>query len=148
MGLRLVALGLILGALWDVFTTFHGVAAFFDLPMDPKINPAQFAFGLVVTMVVFGFVMATHLIWTTKAEETPALLLKAAWAVCIAIDLFTSWQGTKSYVFYGDEGDAARDIGLAVVTALIVSSSIFLSRLLLEEKKKEESKGKKETSFL
>jgi hypothetical protein len=139
MGVRLVALGLVLGALWDVFTTFHGVAAFFDLPMDPKINPVQFAFGMVVTMVVFGFVMATHLIWATKSdksekpEELPALLLKAAWAACIAIDLFTSWQGTKSYVFYGDEGDPARDGGLAVVTALIVSSSIFLSRLLLDK---------------
>jgi hypothetical protein len=149
MGLRLVAIGLVLGAAWDVFTTFHGVAAFFDLPMDPKINPVQFTFGLVVTMVVFGFVMATHLIWSVKAEETPALLLRAAWAACIAIDLFTSWEGTRSYVFYGEEGDAARDIGLAVVTALIVSSSIFLSRLLLEEKgKKKESNGKKETSFL
>jgi tryptophan-rich sensory protein len=134
MGYRLVALGLVLGALWDVFTTFHGVTAFFDLPMDPKINPVQFVFGLVVTMMVFGFVMATHLIWANgKSEETPALLVKAAWAACIAIDLFTSWEGTKSYVFYGDEGDAARDIGLAVVTALIVSSSIFLSKLLLEK---------------
>lgn len=133
MGVRLVALGLVLGALWDVFTTFHGVSAFFDLPMDPKINPVQFAFGMVVTFVVFGFVMATHMIWTVKSEELPALLLKVAWAACIAIDLFTSWEGTKSYVFYGDEGDPARDIGLAVVTALIVMSSIFLSRLLLDK---------------
>ncbi len=131
MGVRLVAVGLILGTLWDLLTTFRGVADFFDLPLDPNINPSQFAFGLVVTMVIFGFVIATHLIWNLNSSDAPALVLKAAWGACIVIDLFTSWEGTKHFVFYGDDGDAVRGLGLAVVTALIVSSSIFLSKLLL-----------------
>jgi hypothetical protein len=131
MGVRLVAVSLVLGALWDLFTTFHGVAYYFDLPMNPKINPGQFIFALVVTMVVFGFVIATHFIWTVKQDDIPVLILKAAWGLCIAIDLVTSWEGTRHYVFYGDDGDPVRGLGLALVTALIVSSSIFLSRLVL-----------------
>ncbi len=131
MGVRLVAIGLIAGTLWDVFTTFYGVALYFDLPMNPNVNPVQFAFAIAVTAVVFGFVIATHIIWNLKPEDAPSLLLKAAWAACVAIDLVTSWEGTRRYVFYGDEGDAVRGVGLAVATALIVSSTIFLSRLVL-----------------
>ncbi len=131
MGVRLIGCVLLLGGLWDLFTTFRGVADFFDLPTDPKTNPAQFIFAIVVTMVVFGFVIGTHLIWSLKSDDIPTLVLKAAWGVCILIDLFTSWEGTKRFVFYGNDDDAARGIGLGVVTALIVSSSILLSKLLL-----------------
>jgi tryptophan-rich sensory protein len=133
MGFWMVALFLALGAFWDAFTTFYGISIFFDVPMDPKINPVQFAFGLVVTMVIFGFVMATHLIWShNTGDKTPALIVKVAWGVSIAIDILTSFEGTKNYVFYGEDGDPARDAGLAVITALIVSSSIFLSALILK----------------
>jgi hypothetical protein len=131
MGVRpVVAISLFLGALWDLFTTFYGVSYYFDLPMNPNINPGQFIFALAVTMVVFGFVIATHLIWDLKQDDAPALILKAALLACIAIDLVTAWEGTKRFVFYGDEGDAARGVGLAVVTALIVSSTIFLPQLI------------------
>jgi tryptophan-rich sensory protein len=133
VGVRLVVFGLVIAALWDLFTTFHGVSAYFDLPMNPKINPAQFIFGLIVTIVVFGFVFATHYIWSLEPGDGPALLLKAAWAICVAINLITSWEGTKRFIFYGDEGDPARDAGLAIVTALIVSSAIFLSKLLFSK---------------
>jgi tryptophan-rich sensory protein len=131
MGVRLVTIVLILGSLWDFFTTLRGVADFFDLPVDPKINPAQFTFGLVVTIMISGFVIASHLIWNLKSDDLPTLLLKAAWGACIAIDLFTSWEGTKRYVFYGEEPDTAQAVGLALVTALIVSSTLLLSKLIL-----------------
>lgn len=132
MSVRVLGAGLAVGTIWDLFTTFYGVASYFDLPLNPRINPVQFAFALVVTAVVCGFVMATHVIWNLK-EDTPALLVKAAWAVSVAIDLATSWEGTKHFVFYGEEAEATRSIGLAVVTALIVSSTIFLSRLVLKD---------------
>jgi tryptophan-rich sensory protein len=131
MGVRIVSILLVLGSLWTLFTTFRGVSDYFDLPVDPKINPAQFAFGLMVTLVVFGFVVATQLIWNLKADDVPALVLKAAWAVCVLIELLTSFEGTTRYVFQGDDSDAIRGVGLAVVTALVVSSTMFLSRLLL-----------------
>jgi hypothetical protein len=130
VGLGLVGAGLAAGALWDLFTTFYGLAAYFDLPLNPNVNPVQFTFAAVLTAIVFGFVIATHLIWSMKHEDLTALL-KAAWGVCVAIDLVASWQGTKNYVFYGDDGDAARGFGLALATALTVSSTIFLSRLVM-----------------
>jgi hypothetical protein len=114
-------------AAWDFFTTLFGLAAYFDLPLNPGINPVQFAFAMVLTIIVFSFVIATPLIWSIKQDELMVQILKAAWGVCIAINLITSWQGTKHYVFYGDDGDAARGIGLAVATVLTVLSTIFLS---------------------
>jgi hypothetical protein len=132
MGVRAVIFVLFLGALWDLFTTFRGIADFFDIPFQPRINPSQFIFGLAVTVVVFGFVISSHLISNLKADDIPTLLLKGAWGVCIAIDLFTTWQGTKRFVFYGDDSDPARTIGVAVVSALIVTSTMLLSNLLLD----------------
>jgi tryptophan-rich sensory protein len=129
--IRAVAIVLVAGAVWDMFTTFYGLARYFDLPFYPSINPVQFTFGIVLTTIIFGFVIATHLIWSMKGDDLMVQVLKAAWAVCIAINLITSWQGTKHFVFYGDDGDAARGIGLALATALTVSSTIFLSRLIM-----------------
>ncbi len=130
-GVRVVAIVLVAGALWDLFTTFYGLARYFDLPFNPGINPVQFTFGLVLTAIIFGFVIATHLIWSMKGDDLMVQVLKAAWVACIAINLITSWQGTKNFVFYGDDGDAARGIGLALATALTVLSTIFLSRLVM-----------------
>jgi tryptophan-rich sensory protein len=130
MGMRLmIVLGLAPVALWNLFTIYYGVADYFDLPLKPEINPEQFVFGLVVTLLVFGFVIATQLIWNLKQAELPTLLLKGAWAVCVAVNLITCWEGTKRYIFYGDDNDPGKGVGLAVVTALIVSSSILLSKI-------------------
>jgi tryptophan-rich sensory protein len=131
MGVRAVAVVLFLGALWDLVTTFRGLAFFFDIPFQPRINPAQFTFGVVVTLVVFGFVLSSHLIWKMSGDDVPTMLLKAAWGICIAVDLYTSWEGTRHFVFYGDDNDPARTIGVAVVSALIVVSTMLLSKLLL-----------------
>jgi hypothetical protein len=133
MGVRLILIvPLLLGALWDLYTTFTGVAEFFDLPTNPNINGGQFAFGVVITLTVFGFVLASQLFWNANLHDTPALLLKAAWAVCVGIDLFTSWSGTKRVVFYDDD-DPAKGFGIAVAAALIVASTILLSKLLLDK---------------
>ena len=131
MGVLLVKIVLAVGAAWNFFTTLYGLASYFDLPLDPGINSVQFTFAMVLTAVVFSFVIATHLILTMKHQDLTVMLLKAAWGACVAIDLIASWQGTKHYVFYGDDGDAARAVGLALATALTVSSTIFLSRLVL-----------------
>jgi hypothetical protein len=130
-GLRFLAAVLMLGAAWDFFTTLYGLAAYFDLPLNPGINPVQFSFAMVLTCLVFTFVLATEFIWTIKHDDMLVQILKAAWGVCIAITLITSWQGTKHYVFYGDDGDAARGIGLALATVLTVISTVLLSRLVM-----------------
>lgn len=133
MGVRLVAIILFLGAAWDLISTFQGIAQFFDLPIEARINPIQFIFALVVTAVVFGFVIASHLIWNLKSDDLPTLLLKIAWACCLVIDFFTSWAGTSHYVFYNDITGATQAAGLLLATFLIVASSILLSKLVLEK---------------
>ena len=94
-GVVFVAIVLVAGALWDFFTTLYGLASYFDLPLNPGVNPVQFTFALVLSAIVFSFVIATHLIWSIKHEDFTVLMLKAAWGVCIAINLIASWQGTK-----------------------------------------------------
>jgi len=131
LGVRFIALVLLLGAIWDAFTTFRGVAEFFDLAMTAKLNPTQFIFAFVVTFVVFGFVMASHFIWSFKAEDITAILVRIAWGLCLVIDLYTSWRGTKTYVFADADTDGAQAGGLVLVTFLIVSSTLLLSRILL-----------------
>jgi hypothetical protein len=132
MRLILIVIPLVLGAAWDLYTTFTGVSDFFDLPTNPAINGGQFAFGVVITCTIFGFVIASQLFWNANLHDAPGLLLKAAWAVCIAIDLFTSWAGTKRIVFYDDD-DPAKGFAMAVAAALIVASTILLSKLLLDK---------------
>jgi hypothetical protein len=133
MGVRLILIiPLLLGGLWDLYTTFTGVADFFDLPTNPNINGGQFAFAVVVTLTVFGFVISSQLFWNANLHDAPALLLKASWAACVLIDLYTSWAGTKRLVFYDDD-DPAKAFGIAVAAALIVASTILLSKMLLDK---------------
>lgn len=120
-------------ALWNFFITYRGLTYFFDLPRNPSINPGQFAFGVVVTVIVLGFVMASHVILNYKSPDAPVLFLKAACAVCILINVSALWEGTKSVILYEGD-DPAKGFGLALVVALIVASTVLLSRLLLDDK--------------
>jgi tryptophan-rich sensory protein len=131
MGIKFVALIVSLGAFWDGFTTFRGVADLFDLVTVSKVNPFQFSFALVVTMVVFGFVIATHLIWSFTSDDLVTLVLKIAWVLCFVVDFYTSLVGTRYYVFNDDIDTPAKAMGLLLVTFLVSASSILLSRLLL-----------------
>jgi hypothetical protein len=131
MGIKLVALIVSLGALWDGFTTFRGVADLFELVTVSNVNPFQFSFALVVTMVVFGFVIATHLIWSFTSDDIVTLLLKFAWVICFMVDLYTSLVGTRYYVFNDNIDTPTKAMGLLLVTFLVSASSVLLSRLLL-----------------
>ena len=52
MNVRLLAIPLLAPVIWNIYTTFRGLSDFFDLPTHPSINPGQFAFGVVVTIIV------------------------------------------------------------------------------------------------
>jgi hypothetical protein len=131
MGIRIVAIFLTLGAIWNVVTTFLAAATFFDLPVDAMLNPAQFAFVAIITLLVFGFVIATHLIWSFKADDITILMLRVAWGICVAVNFLTTWGGTRRFVFQDSENDFLQAGGLFVVTFLVVASTILLSKLLL-----------------
>jgi hypothetical protein len=131
MGIKLVAIIVGLGALWGGFTTFRGVADVFELVTVSRINPFQFSFALVVTLVVSGFVIATHIIWSFKSDDLITLILKLAWVGCFVIDIYTSLVGTRYYVFDNQVDTPAKALSLLVVTFLISTSTILLSRILL-----------------
>ena len=130
MNVRLLAIPLLAPVIWNIYTTFRGLCDFFDLPTHPSINPGQWAFGIVVTIIVIGFVIASRAIWTAP-DDASFVVLKAASIVCIAIDVAASWFGTK-HVLSFDYNDPAKAFGLALVVALLVLSKIALSTLLFD----------------
>jgi hypothetical protein len=127
---RLLAIPLLAPVVWNIYTTFRGLCDFFDLPTHPSINPGQFLFGIMVTIIVIGFVVASRAIWNSP-DEAPFVLLKAASIVCIAIDVAASWVGTKHVIMF-DYEDPAKAFGLALMVALLVLSKIALSTLLFD----------------
>ena len=132
MNVQLLAIPLLAPALWNLYTTFRGLADFFDLPTNPSINPGQFAFGIVVTIIVIGFVVASRLIWSRGSVDTPMLLLKVACLVCIGIDVAASWEGTKRVISFEDD-NPGKAFALALVIALVVLSKLGLSTLLFDK---------------
>ncbi len=131
LSVRLFAIPLLAPVIWNIYTTFRGLSDYFDLPTHPSINSGQFAFGIVVTIIVIGFVVASRAIWTSS-DEAPFLLLKGASVVCIAIDVAASWVGTKHVTSF-DYDDPGKAFGLALVVALIVLSMVALSALLFDK---------------
>jgi hypothetical protein len=131
MNVQLLAIPLLAPAFWNLYTTFRGLADFFDLPTNPSINPGQFAFGVVATVIVIGFVVASRLIWSVASDDPPVLLLKAASVICILVDVGASWIGTKRVISFDDD-DPGKAFGLALVIALVVLSKIGLSTLLFD----------------
>lgn len=132
MSVKLVAIPLLAPAAWNLYTTFRGLSDFFDLPTNPNINPGQFLFGIIVTIIIISFVIASQLIWSFRSDDAPVLLLKAASVTCILIDVFASWVGTKQIISF-DEDDPGKSVGLALVVALVVLSKIGLSIILFRK---------------
>jgi hypothetical protein len=130
LSVRLLAIALLAPVIWNIYTTFRGLSDFFDLPTHPSINPGQFAFGIVVTVIVSGFVIASRVIWNSS-DGALFPLLKAASVVCVAIDVAASWFGTKHVISFNYD-DPAKAFGLALVVAVVVLSMIGLSKLLFD----------------
>ncbi len=127
----IVALIIGLGALWDGFTTLFGIDEVLMIFSADPVNPIKAAFAVIVSLVVFGFMIATHWIWTFTSEDLITLLLKIAWFLCFAIDLYTSVRGNSYYVFDNKVDTGAEQFALIIVTFLITTSTILMSRLLL-----------------
>lgn len=131
MGLRLFIVPLALISAWNWYTTWLGVTDFFDLPTAFNINPGQWIFGVLVALMIFGFVFAFPVIWKLP-DNIPSAILRASWMVCIVIVLYTAWTGTRSAIFYDDD-DLGKDIGMAIVAILFVSATIGLSFILADK---------------
>jgi len=119
-----------IGAFWDGYTSFYGIAEFYDLILSDA-SPMRYAFAGVAAATIVGFMIATRLIWSgTEPNNTITILLKSAWVVCFVIDLYTSFIGTRDWVFGGMAGGAANVFGLLVISFLVTSSSVLLSQLI------------------
>jgi len=119
-----------LGALWDGFTSFYGIAEFYDLVVGQS-DWRQIVFALIAAITIVGFMVATRLIWSgSEANNTISILLKVAWVVCFVIDLATSFIGTQDFVFKGMAGEPANVLGLLIISFLVTSSSVLLSQLI------------------
>lgn len=134
-----IALIIGLAALWDGFTTLFGIDEILGIFSADPVNPVKATFAVVVSLVVFGFMIATHWIWTFTADDLITLLLKLAWFLCFMIDLYTSVRGNIYYVFDGNVNTATEHFALIIVTFLITTSTILMSRLLLAK----DSRGNK-----
>ena len=131
LSVRLLAIPHLVPTVWGIYVTFRGLSDFFDLPTHPSIKPGQFALGIVVTIIVIGFVIASRPIWKLVSEDVPFLLLKAASVVCIAINVSAAWVGTKHVISF-DYDDPGIALGVAFVVALIMASMIMLSTLIFD----------------
>jgi hypothetical protein len=120
-----------LAALWDGFTTFFGIVQIFGILNGDVINPMQIMFAVVVSLVILGFLIATHLIWAYETDDVVSLILKGAWLVCLVLDCYTAYIGNKFFVFGNNLETPAHHLGLIIVTLLITISSILLSRIVM-----------------
>lgn len=119
-----------LGALWDGYTSFYGIAEFYDLVLGES-DPMRFVFAAIASITIVGFMVATRLIWSgVETNNEITVLLKVAWVVCFVIDLYTSFIGTRDWIFGGMAGGTANVIGLLIFSFLVTSSSVLLSQLL------------------
>ena len=130
--MNLIAIPLLIPVVWNVYTTFLGLSDLFDLPTNPSINPGQFVFGIIITMLILIFVLATQLIWNYGSDDLLVALLKAASILCIAFDVVASWHGTKQIISFYDD-DPGKAVGLAFVVVLVVLSKLGLSIILFRK---------------
>jgi hypothetical protein len=120
-----------LGALWDAFTTFFGIVQVFNILGGEVVNPAQIIFAIVVSLVILGFLISTHVIWSFETDDVVTLILKGAWLVCLVLDTYTAYIGNKFFVFNNNLETASHHLGLIIVTLLITISSLLLSRIVM-----------------
>src|SRR5665648_857633 len=79
-----------LGAMWDGLTTFVGIVQIFNITGLHGVEVAQLIFAAVVSIVILGFLISTHIIWTFERDDLISLSLKAAWVLCLVLDFYTA----------------------------------------------------------
>jgi hypothetical protein len=141
--MKFVAVAVALGALWDFVTTFVGLADMFDVFSQEGDYPFfQLIFTLVVSCVIMGFVLLTHHLWRQKEGDLISVILKATWFMCFIFDIWTALLGNKRFLFGGRAEDVKSVIIVAMVTLIITSSTVLLSRMLGQHEEAEQEKAR------
>jgi hypothetical protein len=126
------------GTMWDFVTTFVGLADIFDVFSQEGDYPfVQLIFALVVSCVIMGFVLCTHYIWRQKEGDLITVILKATWLMCFVFDVWTALLGNKRLIFGGRAEDVKSMIVIGMLTIIITSSTILLSRIIGQKEEAE-----------
>jgi hypothetical protein len=143
--MRLVAAAVACGAIWDFITTFVGLGEMFDVFSQEGDYPfLQLLFSLVVACVIMGFVLCTHYLWNIKDSDMITVMLKATWFICFVFDVWTALLGNRRFIFGGKPDDVKVIIGVGVVTLIMTSSTILLSRMIGEHEREQQKVKEKE----
>lgn len=136
---------LILGTLWDVITSFLGIAGLLGVTNSRNIDIS--AIGICVTAIVGSLIILalslySEEIWS-KEKDLEGQLLKIAHILTVFFDAYTSFLGTaQNLILRGNKSifltvgmsEVLSEVGgeeifvLLVVTLLITASPIVLSR--------------------
>jgi hypothetical protein len=143
--MKFVGAAVACGAFWDFVTTFVGLADMFDVFSQEGDYPfVQLIFALAATCVIMGFVLCTHYLWANKDGDLISVILRGAWFLCFILDVWTALLGNKRFIFGGRAEDVKAMIIVGMVTLIMTSSTILLSRMLgqHEEAAREKEKAK------
>lgn len=143
--MKFVAAAIACGVLWDFLTTFVGLADIFDVFSQEGDYPfIQLLFALVVACVIMGFVLCTHYIWRHKEGDLITVILKATWLMCFVFDVWTALLGNKRLIFGGRAEDVKSMIVIGMVTIIITSSTILLSRIIGQKEEAERERRREQ----
>lgn len=107
----------------DGFTTVFGTFSLLER------SEQALAVALIVSIVVYGFLVGTSWIFHRVGEGFIFVLMLPFWAIALGYDMYTSFKGTIHFLFGGRYTDEQLVLVL-IITALISSSPILFSLLI------------------
>jgi hypothetical protein len=114
-----------------LYSIWIAIAEFFDLSPEMSISSTRFVFAMIITLVVFSFLIGSPIFWRSKLDTMADLTSKAAWAICIGVALFACWQAEEMASPAKGFFDA---LAHAVTASIAVASAIELSKIFLTKR--------------
>jgi hypothetical protein len=143
--MQVVGAAIAFGALWDFITTFVGLADIFDIFSQEGDYPfIQLLFALAASSVIMGFVLCTHYLWKHEEGDMITVILKAAWLMCFAFDVWTALLGNKRLIYGGRVENVKSMIIIGMITIIITSSTILLSRIVGQKEEAERERNREQ----
>ncbi len=135
---------LIVGFIWDLVTSFLGIAGLLGISDLNKGNIGIYMTAIVGSGLILGLSISAKNIWSESPKDEIYLVLKVVHVTAIIFDAYTSFLGTAQNILLHDSRTAFLTIGFAevwemtnfeqkiallFVTVLVTMSPIALSRL-------------------
>ncbi len=135
---------LIVGFIWDLVTSFLGIAGLLGISDLNKGNIGIYMTAIVGSGLILGLSISAKDIWSEDKTDEIYLVLKIVHVTAIIFDAYTSFLGTAQNILLHDSRTAFLTIGFAevwemtnfeqkiallFVTVLVTMSPIAFSRL-------------------